>query len=179
MLFGNPLTLQQRAALGSVVMECANLEDRLDLMIGHLFRLSPEQLDILLGGSMLNRKLEVMRQIGKLKIKPRKRLARLIEILDKVSNLNADRVTVVHGKWGPPGGLYQLNWLMRGGPPPGTPAEARHKKSGKVRTVKAEDLDATAKALADCNQDLEHSWSRDIIKPYVKRRVRRSAKKSS
>jgi hypothetical protein len=176
MLFNNPLTIHQRAALGSVVMECAHLEDQLDLMIGHLFRLSPEQLDILLGAAMLNRKLDVMRQIRKMKIKPKKRLARLIAVLDKLSNLNADRVTVVHGVWGPPGGLYQLNWIMRGGIPPGTPTEARHKKSGKVRTFRAEDLDATAKALADCNSDLNHWWSRDIIKPYVRRNPKRQKK---
>jgi hypothetical protein len=178
MLFGNPLTLQQRAALGSIVVECAKLEDRLDIMITHLFRLSGDQYDILLGGVMLNRKLEVLRQIGKLKIKPKKRLERLIEILDKISNLNADRVTVVHGIWGPPGGLYQLNWLIRSTFPPGIPVEARHKKSGKVRTFKAEDLAATAKALEDANTDLEHWWSRDIVKPYVKRAVKRSKKRS-
>jgi hypothetical protein len=171
MLF-NPLTLQQRAALGSVVVESANLEDQMNLILGHLLRLSGDEYDVLLGGQMLNRKLEVLREIGKLKIKPKKHLARLIQILDKFTNLNSDRNTVVHGRWGPPGGLWQLNWIMEG-PPKGTPTVAMHKKGKKVRTFNADDLEATARAIAEANSELRQWYMKDFIKPRVKRSLRR------
>jgi hypothetical protein len=159
--------------LGSVVVECANLEEQLNLIIPHVLGLSGDEYDVLLGGQMLNRKLEVLRDIAKIRIKPKKHLTRLIQVLDKFSNLNRDRITVVHGTWGPPGGLWQLNWIMEGRPPKGIPTEAIHKKGKKIRTFNADDLEVTARSIAEANSELHQWYIKDFIKPRVNRSLRR------
>jgi hypothetical protein len=93
--------------------------------------------------------------------------------MGNLSALNNDRVVVVHGVWGAPGGKVKLSWLATG-IPTDTPAEAIHKKHGRVRTFKAEKLQETAYAISNRHRDLFKFWMDHFIRPAAKRSLKRT-----
>jgi hypothetical protein len=171
------LNFKQRAALGAVVSECATLESTLDMMISAMTKLGEVELDILIGGAMLGRKIDILKDLGILKLKSKKKKNKFAHIMGSLSSLNSDRVTIVHGAWSPPGGKMPLSWLATG-IPQSVNAEAVHRKYGKTKTFKAEKLDETAAAIDTCHSDLWNFWMGNFIQPKVRRSLKRDEKTS-
>ena len=174
----NILNSKQKAALGSVVYECATLESTLNILILSFTNVSGDELEILIGGAMLQKKLDMLKALAKLKLKSKKKLEHLLNIIGKINALNGERVTAVHGEWGPPGNMFQLSWLTTGIPPDVIP-EAMLKKHGKPRTVKAERLEEMAADISRCHEHLREFRKAHFIKPLIKRSLRKEAKKAN
>jgi hypothetical protein len=58
------LTGEQLAAIGSIAVESAHLEQTIDAVLWFLTKLRPEQLALLLPGVMLTTRLEMMRELA-------------------------------------------------------------------------------------------------------------------
>lgn len=92
------------AALGTVAVESSNLEELLDIIIDGLLRLKKNQMDIVLEGAMMQRKLELVKDLGRLKLKPKTQTAQITELCQIIGDLNhanQERVTAIHGIWRP------------------------------------------------------------------------------
>jgi hypothetical protein len=174
----NFLTDEELAALGLVVSGSAQLESTLDLLIQSLANLGDQQFEVLVGGRMIGNKLDILKGLGLLKLKSQKKQQAFTYLINSLSSLNAERNTVVHGRWGPEGGitismlsaLFQGKTLKKLG-------EATHKKGrGKVLKLKAQRLEELALRLDQGNHDLYGFWKDNWLKQSVKRSLRRSAK---
>jgi hypothetical protein len=168
------LSLNQRAALGSIVAESASLEASLEMFIGSLLNVDPKRFEIVFGGQMFIKKLEVVHEMGLLKLKSGKKRTAFTEIIGRVRALNADRVTVVHGIWGGKNGMSKLSWLM--GAPVCEPIHAYHNKRGTVKTVAAAKLEEIATNIAKIHSELFGFWVDEFVKPKGKRNERRRRK---
>lgn len=124
---------------------------------------------------MLGRKIDILKDLGKLKLKSKERKNKFAHIMGSLSSLNSDRVTIVHGAWSPPGGKMPLSWLATG-IPHNVNAEAIHRRYGKIKSFKAEKLDETTAAIDACHDDLWNFWMENFIQPKVRRSLKRDEK---
>lgn len=165
------LTQEQRAALGVIVAESASLEATVDLIISHLTNLNPQQYEIVLKGEMIKRKLEVLKAIGQQKLRSAKRKAAFLTLMARLTSLNSDRNTLVHGIWGPRGG-YRLSWFA--GHPITDPIEAiQRSRGGRVRTLPANRIGNVARNVTKAHSELYNFWREVWLKLVVQRGIRR------
>lgn len=174
------LTPEQRAALGSIVAESASLEATLDIIICSLTGLSEAQFRILAGGQMFGRKLELTKDLALLKLKSKAKKSRLTDLFSRLTSLNSERNTVVHGTWGTKEGGARLSWLFSTQPPPAEDVHAVLKKRGaKLQTVASTKLNELAVKLRDANSELFSFLMDELIQPKVHRSVRRAKVKTA
>lgn len=175
-MFAGILSERQRAALGSAVIGMAELEHYLDLVIPHLANLTQRRYEVLAQGAMLGRKLEILRAIGSQNLRSQRRKTAFKRIMDELEALNAERVVLVHGAWGAPGGGIKLYWLA--GYPIAEPIEAMHRnRGGRIRTIRAEDISAISDRIERAHRDLARFWIDIWITPNARRANRRAARR--
>ena len=165
----NWLTDDERAALGSVVVESADLESRVDLILLHLTNLNYTAYEVLMGGRMLGAKLEALKIIGLAKLRSEKRKRAFAAIMGNLTSLNSQRTIAVHGSWGPEDGvpLNQLIEIAIGKRP--VVATASHKKG----VLKAAKLDLLSKKLSEGNKALYAYWRTVWLRATIARSDRR------
>lgn len=147
--------------------------------IAFLTRLSPEHLSILLEGKMLDAKLEILKEIGALKLRSKSRKEEFSKIIGELRHTNGDRKIVVHGVWHPRGG-YRLADLEDWDNLPPRPADATlHRPRGKTVKMQAEQLAAIAKRMEIEYQKLFTFVKRVWLDPYIARAVRRIEKSTT
>jgi hypothetical protein len=171
------LTDDERAALGSVVVESANLEATVDLVLLHLTNLTHTAYEVLMGGRMLGAKLDALRVIGLAKLRSKKRKKAFTAIMDNLAHLNSQRTIAVHGIWGPDeGGGVALNQLLGFalGKRPGQ-ATASHRKG----VLKAAKLGSLSKKLNEGNSALFAYWRTVWLGATIARSRRRTVSKSN
>jgi hypothetical protein len=129
---------QQLASLGAVVAESAYLEDMVGYLIGELTRMKKEQLDLFLAKAMLHAKIELLAEIGALRLKSRRRKERFAKIISDLKANNSERVTAVHGVWVPeyPHPINSLSQLMG----PFADVSAKHPRGPKMSASKLDKL---------------------------------------
>ena len=93
------LTEKQLAAIGSVAVESANLEHLLDLILCRLFRLTSQEAMSVFDKAMLQRKIELVSDFGKRRLRSNKRRREFDQIMVDVNNLNGSRISLIHGIW--------------------------------------------------------------------------------
>ena len=147
------------AALGSVVVESTFAEALLDTIISHMSRLDKDELVLFLRGAMMQTKLELMADLGKLKLRSPKRKAAFAKIVSRLKHLNADRVIAVHGVWeraikfnaAKGGGMVTLASFADPSNIEFGPSEAIHPRGGKIS---ARRLDSLATQISETYWDL-------------------------
>ena len=87
------------AAIGSVAVESANLEELLDIILDGLLGLNTKQRDIVFEGAMMQRKLELVKELGCQKLKSQRRKLELTKIIGDLNHANQERSTAIHGTW--------------------------------------------------------------------------------
>jgi hypothetical protein len=167
------LTDAERAALGSVVAESANLESSVDFILLHLTNLTHTAYDAMMGGKMLGAKLDVLKAIGLAKLRSKKRKKTFNDLMGKLTSLNGQRTIAVHGIWGPEG-HNALRWLVDIAQGKKLPAAAKHKKG----ILQAAKLETLAKKLSEENSALWSYWRAVWFSPTIARSTRRASKKS-
>lgn len=105
------MTDKDLAALGSVVAESAHLESTLDLIILLITRMGESEYEVFMRGKMIGAKLEIVKELGVLKLRSKKRQRAWMQLIDGLKSLNSDRVIAVHGLWGPAGGYTRGNLM--------------------------------------------------------------------
>ena len=153
---------EQLAALGSVVAESTYVEMLVDGMICRLAKLKPQQFSAFLGGAMLQRKLEVLEQLGEPHIKSARRKAAFKKLMLELRDGNTERTKAVHGVW-----LFAIegNTLKL------DKAEATHTRRGKIA---ARDLEQLANRISNGFWALSDFDAKVWQRPAARRRVLRS-----
>jgi hypothetical protein len=169
------LTPYQLAALGSVVVESADLENKLNMMLQDLTGLSDAHLRIMNRGSMLQQKLEAVEKLGEQKFTAKSSKARLKNAITYLKQRNTERTIIVHGVWRPGGGggaLAQLAAYQSGQP---LALEAVLYKNN--ATFKASELDKLALKIQIATGDLWELFMEKRAKPAAKRNEYRRQKR--
>jgi hypothetical protein len=161
-----------------VVSGSAQLEDTIDLLIQSLAKLREQQFEVLVGGKMIGNKLNILKDLGLLKLKSQKKQQAFTDLINNLSALNAERNTAVHGRWGPEGGMtFSMLASLLEGKALNKLGEATHKKGrGKVLKLKSQRLDDLALRIDQGCHDLYGFWKDNWLKQSVKRSLRRSTK---
>jgi hypothetical protein len=172
---GNYISTEELAALGAVVAESAHLEAMIDRMLVEITRLKQAEYDLLVSGAMLGRKVELLRDLGLLKWKSKRKGEAFRAVINQVSEVNGKRATAVHGLWEPVGGMtveIMTTIILRGLKPSSIPQrQAIHKKRGKVVTLDAEELMGLADAILLAKRDLAQFWRLNWQQPRILRRL--------
>ena len=162
------LSREQFAAIGELVVECSDLEMYLDGMLGEMLRLKKHQYDLLMEGAMLQRKLNLMCEIGTLKLKSKKRKTELSAIIGALKHCNSERVIAVHGNWETV--TTDRNFLARmlkaASGLPVSPTKAVATKSGvgtKVSTLDADKIALTIERVQEWRGKLISFWAKALM----------------
>jgi hypothetical protein len=168
---------EQLAALGSVVAESTYLESLVDSMIGYLAKLTDKQRNILLNKAMLNAKLEILAELGAMRLKSTRRKKVFSKIISELKSNNSERIIAVHGVWTPvltrpaPTAPTRLADLLA----PMGEAEATHSRGSKMT---AGNLDKLAEKISKGFWDLSEFNSKVWIRQSVKRKMVKALLKS-
>lgn len=95
------LTTEQLAAIGSIAVESAYLEDIVETLIYKLSGLTRKKGEIFLEKFMLDSKLNLLKELGMIKLKSKKRKLVLSELIGEIKQANSDRTLAIHGFWIP------------------------------------------------------------------------------
>lgn len=169
------LTTEQLAAIGSIAVESAYLEDFVDFMIAWLAGLPDEQLSILIPRAMLDGKLDILRNLGIIKLRSKRRKEEFQQIIAKLKELNSQRNIAVHGNWQSKE-MHRLSDIGKGIPVQIGNAEARGKKQNSV--LHASKLQTVAISIADYREKLFHFCFDTWVNPSIRRSVARVRSKS-
>lgn len=164
----------QLAALGSVVAESTYLESLVDSMIGHLARLTESQRNIILKRAMLHVKLEVLRELGDLKLKSAPRKSDFLKLISRLMAHNDERVTAVHGVWTPIVREWRPGFKLSDFLVPSGDAEARHSRG----TITASRLDKLAEKISNGFWDLSDFNTKVWLRTSARKKVVRALMKS-
>jgi hypothetical protein len=169
----NLLNKEERAALGEVAVEAAQLDITLEITLRFVLQFSYREYKGVVGGRTLGRKLDVLKIIGwsRLGGKQKKRhRKRLKDLISELKSLVDERNTAIHGIWGPEGGFSEadLKAITDGSFRP-RPAEAVGESGGK--TVKAARLEDLGVELRDATKRLEEFANRTWRRRGVQLRV--------
>jgi len=173
-----PLTTEQLAALGSIAMESAYLEDLVDMLIGEIAKLSDAQFRALLPGAMLAAKLDILHDLAILKLKSKTKIEKFGLIIAKLKHLNSQRTIAIHGQWQ---SLERISFaeLAQGASFKLGNAEATHvrgkKQPSKLHASKLHDI---ADGISEYRDQLFHFCLQSWIRPAAIRSVRKSLPKS-
>jgi hypothetical protein len=145
------LNEKERAALGEVAAESAQLESTTETMLKIVLKLTDAEYDAIIGGKMFGAKLDILKEVGLCRLRGKKRKKhkqQFIVLMDHLKSLVGQRNIAIHGNWGPEGGftLATLATLMDGTYVP-RPAAAIHKKGKKTSTLKVARLEHLAAEL--------------------------------
>jgi hypothetical protein len=171
------LDSKELAALGSVVVESTFAESLIETLISEMSKLDKGALVLFLRGAMMNTKLELLADLGKLKLRSAKRKEAFAEIISRLKHLNSERVIAVHGVWAKAikfnaakGGTGMVTLASFSDPMniEFGPSEATHPRGGKIS---AKRLEALATQISDAYWDLYEFHAAVWVKPYAKRRV--------
>jgi hypothetical protein len=163
------LSEKQLAALGSLVVESAFLESLVDDLIQELSRLRDEQYALFTSRAMLAAKLDLLLQLGTMRLRSKRRQTKFSAIIIDLKTLNTERTTAVHGIWEPiydkgTSDVFMTMSLIPIIVPRKVGARARHARGGKVSGLSAERLDIVAQKISDGAQALRnfsaHVWTR-------------------
>jgi hypothetical protein len=161
------LTVDQRAALGSLVAETTEMEGTVDVMIAIVTNLSTPQCAVLLEGRMISWKLEALKRLGLQKLKRKAQMKVFAHLVDSLSSLNSERNVAVHGLWQPQGGYTYA--LLAGITPVGPSVAALKRRNAKSSTLlKADRLEQLAKGVRETHSD----FFRFCMEVFVHARVR-------
>ena len=176
--FHGPLTTEQLAALGSIAMESAYLEDLIDMLIGEITKLSDEQLRAILHGAMLAAKLDILKGLAALKLKSKSKREKISSIIAQLKHLNSQRAIAIHGQWRSLQ-KFTLSDLVKGLNIEIGNAEATHvrggKKPSKLNASKLQDL---ADGISEYRDQLFQFSLYEWIRPAAIRSARKSRSKS-
>lgn len=173
-----PLTTEQLAALGSIAMESAYLEDLVDMLIGEITKLSDEQLRAILPGAMLAAKLDILKNLAVLKLKSKSKQQKISSIIAELKHLNGQRTIAIHGQWQSLQ-KFTLADIANGLAIEIGNAEATHvrgnKQPAKLNAGKLQDI---ADGISEYRDQLFHFWLDILIRPAAIRSARKSRSKS-
>lgn len=173
-----PLTTEQLAALGSIAMESAYLEDLVDMLIGEIAKLSDAQFRALLPGAMLAAKLGILNDLAILKLKSKAKKEKISSIITNLKHLNSQRTTAIHGQWT---SLERLSFadIAKGASFTVGNAEAIHvrgkKQPSKLHASRLQDI---ADGISEYRDQLFHFCLQSWIRPAAIRSARKSLSKS-
>jgi len=163
----NPTEL---AALGSVVVESTYAESLVTTLILEMSKLKNDELTLFLRGAMMNTKLELLADLGKLKLRSTRRKAEFASIISRLKTTNSERVIAVHGFWNHTfsGKGTTLGEIASGNVSAiQGPSEATHPRGGKLSATK---LDGLAKTISDAYWDLHAFYIAVWVVPFWRRR---------
>jgi hypothetical protein len=168
------LSNEHLAAIGALVVESSNLEMFLDGMLCVMLRLKKQQYDLLLDGAMMQRKLNLLHDLGTLRLRSKKRKLQLTAIIGELKQCNSQRVAAVHGIWeSKDGRLNQLKVLMdnvNGIPqPPKKAIATKERLNQKALQLDADKVEETVDKLI--------KWHKKLLTFYVRALTPRSNSK--
>lgn len=164
------LSQEQLAALGTVVAESTYLETFVDLMIGALTGLKEDKRRLLLDKAMLQAKLEILAELGAMKLKSKRRKKTFAKLIAELKANNAERVTAVHGIWLPNITADALPEQLKQLLTPGS-AVARHPRGPRMS---ATTLTKLAEKISNGKWDLVDFHTKVWATPAARRRVLRA-----
>jgi hypothetical protein len=94
-----PLTGGQLAAIGSIAVESACLENLVETLIRDMTKVPDEVLREMLSGAMLAKKLKIFKEVVSLKTKSKSKKQEFAKTIDRLEHLNSQRTIAVHGQW--------------------------------------------------------------------------------
>jgi hypothetical protein len=166
------LTDEQLKAIGSIAVESAYLENLVEFIIAFMTSLSEHQLNILLSRAMLASKLDILRDLGELKLKSKIKKEKLKGIIAQLKHFNGQRTIAIHGQWQSKEKitLADIGKYI----PPGN-AEATHKRGKKEpETLHASKLQHIANGIRDYREKLFEFCFSTWINPSIRRSVSRA-----
>jgi hypothetical protein len=176
----HPLTEDQLAQIGLIAVESARVEDLVDFMVAKLFGLSRDKLRLLMPTTMLAGKLDVFGEIGVLKLKSAKKKNEFKKILAQLKHFNSQRVVAIHGQWqfNLEGSMSLAQFVKQGGVKlERGDAKATHIKGrGTSSTLRADELENTAKEIARYHAKLWHFCLDAWLGPRYLKKAQRAAK---
>jgi len=139
------------------------------MMISSVANLSEDQTSIFLSKAMLSAKLDILRDLGLLKLRSKIRQDNFRRIISDLKLLNGQRTIAIHGKWEPKGGFKLKDIIYFS---PSGEAEASHKRGKKEPTKlsSAQLLKVPIKIDASCTE-LYKFWIELWVKPAVRRSI--------
>lgn len=94
------LTESELATIGLVVVESANLELRVEVLLALLLKLSLKQGSAVFGKGMLDSKLSTLANVAEIELAEKPELLKeLKDLISEIRDNNDLRTTVVHGIW--------------------------------------------------------------------------------
>jgi hypothetical protein len=173
------LTQEERAAIGDVAIQSAMLEMNMEMFIRDLTKFDQNMADIFVGRMMFEGKHGILKNLIHLRLKKEtkrniKRRKEFDLLMARMSQLNADRVTTIHGYWGfKEGGPFVslAGMLLDPSKWKRPPVEVVHFRKGTSLSMKkVMDL---AKDLLQANAQLLHFWGNTF--PTRKKRTKPKA----
>jgi hypothetical protein len=164
-LFSNPLTPEQNQAVGEVAVASTILERQIEWCIAFICDFGVEEAEIWIGSMQIGAKLNVLTDLMPLKKKLSKRkLVRLKELKDSLSDTISNRNTIIHGQWGVDlskagKSVNSLNTFFEALKSGRYVASHRANRSKTTRTMKAENIHIVAKRLHVCVDLLIRFWA--------------------
>jgi len=163
------LTQAQLAAIGEIAVESAYLDGMVDFLIAQILNISEEKYYVVSNGVMLGTKLDILRNLGLIRLRSKKRKLEWENIVSQVKHLNSQRTIAIHGYWQSKHGrkLSDLNketWIL-----PSGEAQAVHKRGKKKPSIlDAQNLQKLAYDIHDNRNKLmifyANSWMKGSIR---------------
>jgi hypothetical protein len=167
------MSQKQKAALGSVVAGCTQLESTINLGIIIWSKLDQKLFNSLVRDLSFGNKLDLLEDTSATKFKSKKAKKRMESFVAEAKQINKLRNLSVHGEWSPPGG-WKLSMLADGLPE--RPLEARSHTQKQV--LKSETLHKLADRFEKANADLYDILREFWIKPVVRKEAQQEARKA-